>query len=248
MPVPFPLASGIYRRCADSLPMRPWVHHHRERVNVKLRVVLADDHPFVLLGARSTLVRAEGIEVVGEATSPSELFRILRDTPCDVVVTDLTMPDGPVDTGDGLRLVRRLRRDWPSLRIVVFTSTTNRAILRAAASAGANAIVGKGESVEVLACAVRDTGGMRIHVGNSAGEGAALMSGGTAEGSAARRLSVREWEVIRQFVCGRSVTEIARLLGRDVSTVSRQKRDAMTKLGVSTDPGLFAFVQAHGFS
>jgi two-component system, NarL family, captular synthesis response regulator RcsB len=227
-------------RCAGSWSVRPQIQHHREKVNVKLRVVLADDHPFVLLGVRSAFARAEGVEVVGEATSPSALFRMLRDVPCDVVVTDLTMPDGPVDTGDGLRLVRRLRRDWPSLRIVVFTSTTNRAILRAAASAGASAILGKYESIDELTRAVCDTDCGHQSVGNPASEGAA--------GSATPRLSMREWEVIRQFVCGRSITEIAGLLGRDVSTVSHQKRDAMTKLGVSTDPGLFAFVQAHGLT
>jgi two-component system capsular synthesis response regulator RcsB len=50
------------------------------------------------------------------------------------------------------------------------------------------------------------------------------------------------------FVRGHSISEIAQHLGRDVRTVSRQKRDAMAKLGVSNDPGLFAYVRAHGLT
>jgi two-component system, NarL family, captular synthesis response regulator RcsB len=185
----------------------PSFHHHREKDNVKLRVVLADDHPFVVLGLRAALTTADGIEVVGEAANCCELFRILRDTPCDVVITDLAMPDGLAKTGDGLRLVHRLRRDWPALRIVVFTGTTSRAILRAAARAGASAILGKSESIHVLVSAVRDAAMGRLYIGNSADVGLAHTGG-----------------------------------------VSQQRHDAMTNLGVNTDPGLLAFVQAHGLS
>lgn len=209
---------------------------------MKLRVVLADDHPFVLLGVRSALARAGGIDVVGEAASPSALFRILNDVPCDVIITDLTMPDGPIDTADGLRLVRRLRRDWPSLRIVVLTSITNVAILRAVAAAGANVVLRKNEPMDELASAVRGAKDGRRHVAGPAAGGEGAVD------AVVPRLSPRESEVIRQFVCGRTITEIAKQLGRDVSTVSRQKRDAMAKLGVSSDPGLFAFVRAHGLS
>jgi two-component system capsular synthesis response regulator RcsB len=48
------------------------------------------------------------------------------------------------------------------------------------------------------------------------------------------------------FSQGKSISEIARALGRDARTVSRQKRIAMAKLGVANDPGLFAYVRAHG--
>jgi two-component system capsular synthesis response regulator RcsB len=36
------------------------------------------------------------------------------------------------------------------------------------------------------------------------------------------------------------------VLGRDARTVSRQKRIAMAKLGVTNDPGLYAYVKANG--
>lgn len=221
---------------------------------MKLRVVLADDHPFVLLGVRSALAKADGIEVVGEVTCVGALFRMLDTVPCDVVVADLTMrggpndPDDPDDGEDGLRLVRRLRHDWPQVHIVVLTGITNVAILRAVRQAGVTAMLSKSEPMHELAHAVRNAGCGRAYVGDSIRREFGV-AGPEGIGSVSNpRLSPRELEVVRQFAGGHSVTEIARLLERDVRTVSRQKRDAMTKLGVSNDPGLVATLRAYGLS
>lgn len=215
---------------------------------MKLRVVLADDHPFVLLGVRSSLAAAGGIEVVGEAARPSALFRTLQTTDCDVVLTDLAMPESPNDVEDGLCLIRRLRSEWPARRIVVLTSLTNVAILRAVLNEGVTGLLKKTDAMHEVVNAVRAAGCGRVYVGSSVQAGFAAAAPQCADSTAVPRLSPRESEVVRQFLCGRSVSEIAKVLNRDVRTVSRQKRDAMTKLGVSNDPGLFAFARALGFS
>jgi two-component system, NarL family, captular synthesis response regulator RcsB len=213
---------------------------------LKLRVVLADDHPFVLLGVRSALEAAGDIQVAGEASGPRALFRTLENVPCDIVLTDLTMPSEPGAPEDGLLLVRRLRRDWPELRIVVLTSIANAAILRAVMNTGVTALIRKSEPMDELLAAVRGAGNGLRYVSRSILEELAAAGTERTDSTRAPRLSPRETEVIRQFVHGRTITEIARLLERDVRTVSRQKRDAMAKLGVSNDAGLFAFVRAHG--
>ncbi|WP_321840763.1 response regulator [Paraburkholderia bannensis] len=213
---------------------------------MKLRVVLADDHPFVLLGVRSALETAGDIQIVGEATGPRALLRTLEKIPCDIVLTDLTMPGEPGESEDGLSLVRRLRRDWPHLRIVVLTSIANVAILRAVMNTGVTALIRKSEPMDELTAAVRGAGNGLRYVSRSILEELAAAGTERAYSTRVPRLSPRESEVIRQFVHGRTITEIARTLDRDVRTVSRQKRDAMAKLGVSNDAGLFAFVRAHG--
>ncbi|HEV3428118.1 MAG TPA: response regulator transcription factor [Paraburkholderia sp.] len=213
---------------------------------MKLRVVLADDHPFVLLGVRSALEATGEIQVVGEAADPRALFRALENVPCDIVLTDLTMPGEPGASEDGLALVRRLRRDWPQQRIVVLTSIANAAILRSVMNTGVTALIRKSEPMDDLIAAVRGAGNGLRYVSRSILEELAAAGTERAESARVPRLSPRESEVIRQFVHGRTITEIARTLDRDVRTVSRQKRDAMAKLGVSNDAGLFAFVRANG--
>ncbi|MFC0398232.1 response regulator transcription factor [Paraburkholderia rhizosphaerae] len=210
--------------------------------------MLADDHPFVLLGIEATLAEHGDVHVVGQATSPSSLFEVMKTTACDVLVTDLAMPNESGDAEDGLRLIRRIRSSWPQVRIVVLTSLTNTAILRSIIAAGVLGMLNKIESMDELAAAIRSAGAGRAHVSRSVIEALTAASGETPRMSSMRDLSPRQTEVLHMFVRGHSISEIAQHLGRDVRTVSRQKRDAMAKLGVSNDPGLFAFVRAHGLT
>jgi two-component system capsular synthesis response regulator RcsB len=215
---------------------------------LKLRIVLADDHPFVLLGIRATFSTDDRLEVVGEAASAAGLLDLLVSTPCDVLVTDFAMPEQRLQAEDGLRLIKRVRRDWPEIRIVVLTSMSNVAILRSILTAGAMSLLNKVESMEELACAVRFAGVGRRYLSTSI-VSALAVAGAEADALAeGPRLSPREVEVVRMFASGLSITEIARSLNRDVRTISRQKRDAMGKLGVQNDPGLFAFARAHGLT
>jgi two-component system, NarL family, captular synthesis response regulator RcsB len=213
---------------------------------LKLRVVLADDHPFVLLGIRALLENDDGIDIVGEAANACCLLSLLAITPCDVLVTDFAMPEPGLDAHDGLRLIRRVRQEWPNVSIVVLTSVSNVAILRSILNAGAMSLVNKAEPIELVSTAVRHACVGRRFVSVSFAK-ALAESGSESEYSQDEpRLSPREEEVVRLFARGRSITEIAQTLKRDVRTISRQKRDAMNKLGVKNDPGLFAFVRARG--
>lgn len=55
------------------------------------------------------------------------------------------------------------------------------------------------------------------------------------------RLSPKEFEILRMFVAGQSVTTIARNLSRSLKTVSTQKNAAMRKLDVSSDQDLLTY-------
>ncbi len=214
----------------------------------KIRVVVADDHPFVLIGVRASLALHENVEVVGEATGPQSLMRLLESQPCDVLVTDLTMPEAGAPAEDGLRLMRRIRQHWPQIRIIVLTSLTNAGILRSIMTDGVSGVLNKTGSMEELATAVRTVSYGRSYVSKSILATLAEAGSEASEMTVVPRLSPRETEVVGLFVSGLSISEIARRLDRNVRTVSRQKRDAMLKLGVSNDPGLFAFVRAHGMA
>ncbi|MFK9554656.1 response regulator transcription factor, partial [Escherichia coli] len=58
-------------------------------------------------------------------------------------------------------------------------------------------------------------------------------------------LSPREFEVLRHFAKGESITEIAARLRRSVKTVSLQKNSAMRKLNVDSNQDLAAFCAEH---
>lgn len=213
---------------------------------VQLRVVLADDHPFVLLGVRSAFSAHQDILIVGEAANPTALIHLLQTVACDVVVTDLTMPETAGTVEDGVRLLKRIRSGWPALHVIVLTSVTNAAILRAVISDDAVSMLNKTEPLDELIVAVR-----RAHTGcrfvsRSVAAVLAEADGESAHTLTISPLSPNEAEVIGMFIRGQPESEIARLLGQDVRAITRLKHLAMSKLGVRNVPGLLAHVKVTG--
>jgi two-component system capsular synthesis response regulator RcsB len=213
---------------------------------VNLRVILADDHPFVLLGIRAALDLRDGVTIVGEARAPAALIQLLQATACDVLVTDLTMPDETGAFTDGLSLVRRIRDEWPEVRVVVMTALTNRKILRAIAADGGVSLLGKQESMNALWRAIESGARGEGYLGRSILEALDGPDEEISEAVTVPRLSHNQMQVIRYFVKGQSIAEIAAQLNCHCRTVGRLKREAMRKIGVANDPGLFAYVRARG--
>ncbi|HDR9511016.1 DNA-binding response regulator [Burkholderia cepacia] len=199
-------------------------------------VVLADDHPVVLHGLISVLSGHERIRVRATASNSSELMAILRRQACDVLISDDTMPGGT--HGDGCMLFERLRRQFPAMRIVVLAICDNPQMVRGLLKHGIHGLLSKADALEHVSHAIH-----RVH------EGARYYSPSTRalvermEASAALSdsvaLSLREAEVLRLFMAGMGVTDIARQLSRTKQTVSKQKHSALRKLGVSSDHDLF---------
>jgi two-component system, NarL family, captular synthesis response regulator RcsB len=235
-------------RCATSKRlMRIYIQQTREKME-HFRVVLADDHLFVLLGIRSALSEHSDITVAGEATGPAALIDLLQRVPCEVLVTDMSMPGTTGALEDSLTLIRHIRHDWPALRVVVLTGLTHSAMLRSVIAEGVLGIVSKTEPMSELVAAIRSASAGRTHISRSIRQIIENINNKTNDKLQIQRLSQRESEVVRLFAQGQSISEIAITLGRDVRLVNRQKRFAMVKLGVTNDPGLFAYVRSHGKS
>jgi len=215
--------------------------------------VIADDHEVVRIGLRTILQHSgEGYEVVGEAAGGVELLKVLADRPCDLALVDFLMPDDAAGHAlDGVALLHELHRRYPKLPIIVLTMMRNTAIFRTMYQEGANAVVEKSAIVDELLIALRTVRSGRTYVSKHltrqlAGDFPAQQR---AEGGASKPiLSRREVEVIRMFAQGHSITEIAALTHKSVKTVSRQKRSAMLKLGLSSDTQLFEYARTHGLA
>lgn len=213
---------------------------------MSLRIILADDHPVVLVGARAMIASSGVGRVVAEATNARELLDALAQHPCDVLVTDFSMPD---ESGaDGFPMISQIRRLYPDLPIVLLSSATNLAILRSAATAGVLGMLDKGASLEDLPVAIQTVYRGSPFVSKTH-ERRVAESGDAPSGRIAlQHLSARETEVLRLLASGLTVSEIAERLHRQISTVSRQKRDAMRKLGIHADSELFDYLRSGGFS
>src|SRR6187402_32350 len=117
-----------------------------------LKVILADDHPLVLVGGRLALENAH-VDVVGTAKAADELVALLATCPCDVVITDFLMPSDRQD--DGFPLLETITRDYPHVALIVLSMINRPAALQAMLSRGARGIIDKRAPMDELAIAAR---------------------------------------------------------------------------------------------
>ena len=84
-----------------------------------MRIVLADDSALLREGVAGLLER-RGHEIVGQAATAPSLIELVETGPLpDIVVTDVRMPPNMAD--DGLKAAVSLRREFPSLAVMVLS-------------------------------------------------------------------------------------------------------------------------------
>ncbi|MCC8397576.1 response regulator transcription factor [Paraburkholderia sp. MMS20-SJTR3] len=206
---------------------------------MKIRIVLADDHPVLLSGIKHELSVLPTLEIVGTASESGELIALLKAAKCDVCVTDYAMPGG--EYGDGMTLLSYLRRTWPALKIVVFTTIENSAIVNEIAKLGVQSVLGKSHDTGHLISAIHAVyaGATYFRTASSGSENET--PAGSSTNSRKQTLTNREMEVVRLFVSGLSINEIAQRMHRTKQTISSQKTRAMRKLGIDRDADLYRF-------
>lgn len=198
-----------------------------------LKIIIADDHPVVLLGTTAILNAdpRQGFDVVGSASNVAGLFELLACTPCRVLITDYSMPQG--ELADGLAMISRIRREFPQVQIVLLSMLSSTHTLRALLRMGVTGLYNKNESLAELPRAVRLAGMKRRYISPSYQR---LLEQPNDP------LSPRELEVLRMIANGLSGREIALMTHRSEKTVSRQKRNAMDKLGLVHDGAVLDYI------
>lgn len=213
-----------------------------------LKIVVADDHPMIQMGVRLAFENELGFEICGCATNSTELIDILDHASVDVLISDFYMPGGKY--GDGMTLVSLVRRRYPEIRVIILTMMSNPAILQSIVGAsGIDGILLKSSAQDEIVAAVHAVANGETYIGKAVREAIDQIRANhlTPQGKAAQTaLSPKESEVLRLFVGGHTVSEIAAILHRSVKTVSHQKISAQQKLGVSTDKDLYEYALQNG--
>ncbi len=115
-----------------------------------IRVVIADDHPAVLMSFEAYLGAQDGIEIVGLAENGHEAVALVESERPDVVVMDVRMP-----ILDGIEATRRIKRLEPSTRVILISAYEEPELRDSGHEAGAAHFLFKGIPGSALAEYVR---------------------------------------------------------------------------------------------
>lgn len=117
---------------------------------VPIRILLADDHPFLRAGIRAELAEEDDILIVGEAGTGDEVMALCAELMVDVLVLDLSMPGPPPR-----ETVAFLKQHCPEMKILVLTAYQEEAYIRGMLALGVKGYLLKDEATEALVDAIR---------------------------------------------------------------------------------------------
>src|SRR5690606_1436517 len=191
-----------------------------------MKVLLAEDHKIVRQGTRLYL-ESMGVEVIGEATNGREAIELAGKLQPDVVVMDIHLPELT-----GVEATRRIRHDYPDIRILVLTAYNEPAYVHALLDAGADGFILKTAELVELHKALNEVAvGRKAFDADTLARAEKHIAGMPAQ---IEGLTDRELEVLSHAGLGRTNKEIGKLLFISDRTVQGHLKNIYQKFGVTT--------------
>lgn len=200
-----------------------------------IRIMLVDDHTVVRGGIKLLIDSQADMEVVAEAATAREVIPQATRAQPDVVVLDLTLPDG-----GGLPLIRELLQLPKSPRILILTMHDDPAYVRSSLGQGASGYVVKTISEQALLAAIRSVSEGRLIVdldGENRTASVFLTDAAgrpVPEAVSASKLSERETEVLTLLGRGFTNQAVAEQLDLSPKTVATYRARIGEKLGLKS--------------
>ncbi|UII25542.1 response regulator transcription factor [Fulvivirga maritima] len=192
----------------------------------KIEVIITDDHKLFRDGLRSILQQFDDIEIIGEASSESELMGMLQNG-CDpdIVLMDISLPDG-----NGLDIIKKMKEDYGSIKCVVITMHAEGQYVVKAVKNGAYGYLLKSVDQSELVEAVKTVGLGKKYFNAEVSQ--LMVTDMAEEQEQETNLSERELEVLQLVAKGYTTKEIANQLYVSARTIETHRVNIMRKLQV----------------
>ena len=105
------------------------------------RIVLADDHALIRHGVKKMIEEDPSLKVVGEAADGLELIELLKTTPADLVILDISMPNLR-----GIEAIREARKICPKIKVLMLSMHKGEQYLCSSFGSGADGYLLKEDS------------------------------------------------------------------------------------------------------
>jgi DNA-binding NarL/FixJ family response regulator len=210
-------------------------------------VILCDDHALIRRGIRDTLLDANDIRVVGEASDYGELRSLMRalaagrSAPCDVLVLDINLPGR-----SGLDALAALKDEGSPVRVVVVSMYPEDQYALRALRAGAYGYVNKGGDPQTIVQAVRQVAAGKKYVTPEIAQMLVENLNAPVVENRHQTLSNREMETLVLIASGKRLADIAEKLKLSPKTVSVYRARVLEKLQLSNNAELTVYAIRHG--
>jgi len=206
-----------------------------------LTVGIVDDHLIVRNGIREMLAGEVGLQILFEADSGEAALDHVRQTPCHVMLLDLSLPGK-----SGIDTLRDVRQRQPDVKVLILSGFSEESYARSMLRVGADGYLCKDCTREELIRGIQTVAAGRKYVSAKTAE---LLAEGMLNPSNEvnhENLSERELQVFLRLATGKTVSDIAGELLLSAKTISTYRTRLLEKLGVNSNAELAAYALRHG--
>src|SRR6201747_1946104 len=196
-----------------------------------MKLLIVDDHPVVVSGCGSLFASDRSIKI-DEASDEKSGHRAYLNKRPDVTIIDINLPDL-----SGFELMRRIRKEDPDAKIIMFSMNNDPAFVVRAVQMGAQGFVAKGDDPRMLVKAVRKVAAGDVFISPQLAE-AVTFSGAAIKANPASQMTSRELEILRLLGRGDKIVEVANALDISYKTVANTTSLLKQKLGAKNHSDL----------
>jgi DNA-binding NarL/FixJ family response regulator len=208
-----------------------------------MKVLIVDDHPIVHAGLRR-LIAIEPDAEIREAASAKEALALFKEDRPDLVIMDLNLPGS-----GGLEMIRRLRIEDDSTRILVFSVHDDSIHVARAFEAGALGYVTKNAPADQISQAIFRVAAGHNYIEPEIAQELALLtvrtSGRSPLSHPFKDLTRRDLDILRLLGEGYSLQQIAGTIGLSYKTVANNCTQMKNKLGLARTADLIRIAIEH---
>jgi len=206
----------------------------------KIKILVADDHPIIVVGLRRLLEPT--FEVVAMVENGRELIVAAKKLKPDVIVVDISMP-----LLNGIDAVSQIRSEGLKAKIIFLTMHTEANYARRALAEGASGYVLKHSASNELLFAIQQALVGRTFVTSTvAARIEHTRPAEKASLNALEELTARQREVLQLLAEGHSAKQISSILNLSRRTAEYHKYTLMKILGIRKSAELIQFAVEHG--
>ncbi len=193
-----------------------------------IKVLVIDKHPVIFSGLDAYFKNSRNIKIVGHTADEININSYLETHQVDIILTEIEL-----NQLNGITLIKRIKKNFPELKLIVFTSQAEHIYGSSIIKAGASGFVSKKQALSELDQAILNVFNNAIYISESLAKQLTIRPKKTSVSNDFKKLSSRELEVLNLISNGKRNIDIAKELALNEKTVSTYKTRLMKKLNVS---------------
>lgn len=205
------------------------------------RFLLVDDHVVVRSGIKILLSEIYKPAEIHEAFDGESTLAKLKEEQYDLIMLDIQMPNT-----DTLGLMKVIKQDYPSAKVLIFSMSAENIYAKRFMKAGAYGFISKEASMDEIKKAINLILNDRKYISDSLIDKLAEDSISGNPGNPFDKLSPKEFEIVSLLLAGKTLTEISQTLNIHTSTAGTHKARLFEKLGVSNVLELSELAKLYG--